>query len=40
MRTFRVTKRDVMPRNKEYTVRIMAVLLSIVFAASSCFSSD
>jgi len=32
MRAFRVTKRDVMPRNKEYTVRIMAVLLSIVFA--------
>lgn len=28
----RVTKRDVMPRNKEYAVRLLAVALSIVFA--------
>ncbi|MDD2295606.1 MAG: ABC transporter permease, partial [Eubacteriales bacterium] len=32
MIALRVTKRDVMPRKKEYAVRVLAVVLSIVFA--------
>lgn len=32
MKTLRVTKREALPRKKEYTIRMAAVLLSVVFA--------